>query len=56
MSIFYHPGKANVVIDVLSRFPKGSTTHFEDDKKDIANDVHNLERLGVWPMDFTEGG
>ena len=33
MSILYHPGKANVVADALSRLSMGSTTHFEEDKK-----------------------
>ena len=32
----------------------GSTTHFEEDKKELAKDVHRLARLGVQLMDFTK--
>ncbi|KAH0776482.1 hypothetical protein KY290_007893 [Solanum tuberosum] len=34
----------------------GSTAHFEEDKKELAQEVHRLERLGVRLMDSTEGG
>ena len=30
MNILYHTGKANVVVDALSRFTMGSTAHVED--------------------------
>ena len=33
MSVLYHPGKANVVADSLSRVYMGSVTHVADDKK-----------------------
>ena len=33
MSILYHPGKANVVVDALSRLSMGSTSNVEEDKK-----------------------
>ncbi|KAH0688918.1 hypothetical protein KY289_016276 [Solanum tuberosum] len=56
MSIFYHPGKANVVTDALSKLSIGSTAHFEKDKKELAKVVHRLARLGVRLMDSTEGG
>ena len=35
MNVHYHPGKANVVHDALSRMSMGSTTHVEDEKKDL---------------------
>ena len=33
MSVLYHPGKANVVADALSRLSMGSVAHVENDKK-----------------------
>ena len=36
MSILYHQGKANVVVDSLSRLSMGSTAHVEEEKKDLA--------------------
>ncbi|KAH0705906.1 hypothetical protein KY285_010431 [Solanum tuberosum] len=56
MSILYHPGKTNVVVDALSRLSIGSTTHFEEAKKEVARYVHRLARLGVRLMDSIEGG
>src|SRR5688572_6806988 len=38
MSILYHPGKANIVADALSRLSMGSTTHIEEDKKELAKE------------------
>jgi len=55
MSTLYHPGKANVVNDALSRLFMGSTTHFEEDKKELARDVYRLARLRVQLMGSTEG-
>ena len=55
MSILYHPGTANVVVDALSRFSMGSTSHVEDVKKELAKDVHRFARLGVRLMDSTKG-
>ncbi|KAH0656975.1 hypothetical protein KY285_031857 [Solanum tuberosum] len=56
MSILYHPGKANVVADSLSRLSMGSTAHVEEGKRKLAKDVHRLARLGVRLMDSIEGG
>ena len=47
MNLHYHPGKANVVADALSRMRMGSTTHVEDDKKVLVKNIHRLARLGV---------
>ncbi|WMV41372.1 hypothetical protein MTR67_034757 [Solanum verrucosum] len=33
MSVLYHPGKANVVADALSRFSIYSVAHIEDENK-----------------------
>ncbi|XP_069144426.1 uncharacterized protein [Solanum lycopersicum] len=35
INVHYHQGKANVVADSLSRMSMGSTTHVEDEKKDL---------------------
>ncbi|KAH0670582.1 hypothetical protein KY290_025996 [Solanum tuberosum] len=56
MSILYHPGKANVVADSLSRLSMGSTTHVEEENRELAKAMHRLARLGVRLMDSTEGG
>ena len=46
MCIFYHPGKANVVINALCRLSMGSTSHVEEDKKELAKDVHRSRTFG----------
>ncbi|KAH0669343.1 hypothetical protein KY285_023504 [Solanum tuberosum] len=47
MSILYHLGKANFVADAMSRLSTGSTAHVEEEKRELAKDVHRLERLGA---------
>ena len=47
MSVLYHPVKANVVMDSLSRMTMGIVSHIEEGKKDLVKDVHRLARLGV---------
>ena len=42
MSVHYHPGKANVVADALSRVSMGSLAHVDDSGKEVAKDVHRL--------------
>ena len=56
LSILYHPGKANVVADALSRLFMGSTAHVEEEKRELTKDVHRLARLRVRLMDFIERG
>ena len=55
MNVHYHQGKANVVVDSLSRMSMGSTTHVEDEKKELVKDLHRLAGLGVQLVDFTSG-
>ena len=55
MSRLYHPGKANVVADALSRLSMGCLAHVENDKKELDHDVHHLARLGVRLLDSAEG-
>ena len=45
MNVHYHPGKDNFVDDALKRKSMGSTAHIEDEKKELAKEVH---RLGVF--------
>ena len=47
MSVYYHPCKANVVADDLSRLSMGSVAHVEEERKDLVKDVHRLACLGV---------
>ena len=55
MNVHYHPGKAIIVDDALRRMSMGSTTHVEDEKKELEKDVHRLARLGVRLVDSTSG-
>ena len=41
MNVHYHPGKANVVIDALRRMSMGSTSHVEDEKKELMKDIQD---------------
>ena len=55
MNVHYHQGKANVVVDALSRMRMGSTSHVEDEKKELVKDIHRLSKLGVRLVDCTSG-
>ncbi|KAH0692437.1 hypothetical protein KY285_019534 [Solanum tuberosum] len=56
MSVHYHPGKANVVADALSRLSMDSVAHVEEEMRELAKDVHRLARLGVCLMSISDGG
>ena len=56
MSMHYHPGKANVVADALSRLSMGSVAHVEEKRKELVKDVHRLDLLGVVLMNISESG
>ena len=47
MSVHYNPGKANVLVDALSRLSMGSVAHVDEKRKDLVKDVHRLACLGV---------
>ena len=49
MSILYHPGKANVVVDALSRLSMSSIAHGEEEKRELAKYV---QRLDGWESDL----
>ena len=51
ISVHYHPGKANVVADALSRLSMGGVSHIDDEKKDLVKELRQLARLGVWLVD-----
>ncbi|WMV18688.1 hypothetical protein MTR67_012073 [Solanum verrucosum] len=55
MSVLYHPGKANVVVDALSQLSMGSVSNVENGKEKLVRDVHRLARLGVWLVDSIKG-
>ena len=56
MSVLYHHIKANVFADSLSRRTIGSVSHLNEDKKDLAREVHRLARLGVRLESSPDGG
>src|SRR5262249_39245681 len=45
--ILYHPGKANVVADALSRKSMGSLYHISIQKKELVKDLKNLFNTGL---------
>ncbi|XP_070021978.1 uncharacterized protein [Nicotiana sylvestris] len=56
VDILYHPGKANVVDDTLSRRSMGSLSYLQPEKREIAHEVHQLASLGVWLLDSGDIG
>ena len=56
MNVHYRASKANFVVAALSRMIKGSTTHIEDEKMELVNDVQRVSILGVRLVDLTSGG
>ena len=55
MSVLYHPSKANVVADALSRLSMNSVSHVEDEKNELVREVHHLARLGVRLIESSDG-
>ncbi|XP_070009599.1 uncharacterized protein [Nicotiana sylvestris] len=51
VDILYHPGTANVVVDVLSRGSMGNLSYLQPEKRVIAHEVHQLSSLGVQLLD-----
>ncbi|XP_069143450.1 uncharacterized protein [Solanum lycopersicum] len=56
MSVYYHPGKKNVVADAFSRLSMGSVDHVYEKRKDIVKDVHRIACLGVNLMSISDSG
>ena len=45
--ILYHPGKANVVADALSRKSSGSLAHISVQKRPLIQELHQLVDQGL---------
>ena len=45
--ILYHPGKANVVADTLSRKSSGSLAHISIERRALVNELHELIDQGL---------
>ena len=56
MSIPYHPGKSNMVVDAVSRPCMGSTAHIDEEKRELTNDAHRHARLEVRVMNLIKRG
>ena len=56
MSVLYHHGKANMLVDSLSCLYMGSASHVETPKRNLVKDVHRLVRLGFTLDDSSNGG
>lgn len=56
VSVLFQLGKANIVIDELSRVSMESMDHVEDGKRESVKDVHRLGYLGVRVSGSNEGG
>ena len=55
MSVLYHLGKANVVVDALSPESMDNVSHIEEEKMELVHDVHTLARLNVRLKDSLKG-
>ncbi|WMV58210.1 hypothetical protein MTR67_051595 [Solanum verrucosum] len=56
MNALYHPGKANVVVDALSKLSIESLAHIEKERRELAKDVHRLARFGVCLLNISDDG
>ena len=56
MNMRYHPGKSNIVVNTLNILSMCSLGHNDEEKKELAKDVHWLARFRVQIMDSTLEG
>ena len=54
-SILYHPGKANVIADALSRKSSGSLAHVGTERRPLVKELHELIDQGLqWKVTKNE--
>ena len=56
MSVYYHPGKTNLVADALSILSMGSVAYVKEERKELAKDVHRLARFEVRLKSILDNG
>ena len=56
MSVHNRLGKANVVVDALSRLSMGSVAHVQKERKELVKDAHSLARLEVLLISIFDSG
>ena len=56
MSLHYHPGNVNVVVDALSRLSMGSLSYVEERKREIVKNIYPLTNLRVRLLDSEDRG
>lgn len=47
LSLHYHPGKVNMVVDALRRLSMGILGQVEKDKQELVKDIHLLANICV---------
>ena len=47
MSVHYHPGTKNLVVDAISRLFTGNVAHVEEEMKEVMKNIHRIAHLGV---------
>ncbi|XP_070020173.1 uncharacterized protein [Nicotiana sylvestris] len=56
VEILYHPGKANVVADTLSRKSMGSLVHIKAGRHGLTKELHQLANMRIRLLESDDGG